>query len=194
MGSLVIYVINSNKKKAAMELFKHREFAYTRLQLPLWGRNTPFTLLSLTHAARRFDPSFPSSSNVPVRNNANHKSEKGTSAGKSGGCSHAHSSGSFSLTVGNSTTLHLPINPHLSLCHGLLSAVLGLLHDSRFEGPLLRLDLVKKKDVRTRDEALLCLRRVYHGRSITPIRIWSLRVKHDLDDGCVSFLNIFRLI
>lgn len=185
-----------------MELFKHSEGGNSptrrRLQLLLWGRNTPFTHTAVshtrTHAARRFDPSFPGSSNVPVRNNANHKSQKGTSAGKSGGCSHAHSSGSFSVTVGNSTTLHLPINPHLSLCHGLLSAVLGLLHDSRFEGPLLRLDLVKKKDVRTREEALLCLRRVCHGRSISPIRIWSLRVKHDLDDGCVSFFNISRLI
>lgn len=105
-----------------------------------------------------------------------------------------HRKAPFSLTVGNSTTLHLPINPHLSLCHDLLSAVLGLLHDSRFEGLLLRLDLVKKKDVRTREEALLCLRRVCHGRSISPIRIWSLRVKHDLDDGWVSFFNISRLI
>lgn len=40
----------------------------------------------------------------------------------------------LSLTVGNNTSLRLPINPHLSPRHGVLSAVLGLLHHSSFEG------------------------------------------------------------
>lgn len=62
-----------------MELFKRSEGGSSptrrRLLLLFWGRNTPFThcCLSHTHAAHRFDPSFPGSSNVPVRNNANHK-------------------------------------------------------------------------------------------------------------------------
>lgn len=92
----------------------------------------------------------------------------------------------LSLTVGNNPTLHLPINPHLSPCHGFLSAVLDLLHDSSFEGPLLWLDVVKKKDVRSREEALLCLGGVCYGRSISPI------TKHDpRDGGCLfCFFNL----
>lgn len=65
-----------------------------------------------------------------------------------------HRLGPF-ITVGNNTTQHLPINPHLSPCHGWLSAGLGLLRDSRFEGKLMWLDVVKKKDVGSGDEALL---------------------------------------
>lgn len=143
-----------------------------------------------THApGRRFDPcSHRSSSSSPVNKTVQptnrRKAQRWLQPRSS--CAERHRLGP-SAAVGNNTTQHLPINPRLSPRHGWSSACLGLLYDSRFEGTLLWLDVVKKKDVGRGEEALLCLRGLCYGRSTDPLKIWNLRMKHDLNDRWCHF-------